>query len=64
MSNLVVSEKFYSIQGEGISTGVPAVFLRLAGCNILCKGKGWICDSIEVWKKGVKTEFKDVLSTE
>lgn len=61
MGNLIVSEKFYSIQGEGVTMGIPAVFLRLAGCNILCKGDGWICDSIEVWKKGVKTEFKDVL---
>ena len=61
MGNLILSEKFYSTQGEGVTMGIPAVFLRLAGCNILCKGDGWICDSIEVWKKGVKTEFKDVL---
>ncbi len=61
MGSLVVSEKFYSIQGEGQTMGIPAVFLRLAGCNILCKGKGWICDSIEVWKKGTKESFEDVL---
>jgi len=61
MGNLVVSEKFYSIQGEGMTMGVPAVFLRLSGCNILCKGEHWVCDTIEVWKKGVKTKFKDVL---
>lgn len=64
MGNLVVSEKFYSIQGEGQTMGVPAVFLRLAGCNILCKGKGWICDSIEVWKKGTKESFEEVLRGE
>src|SRR5690606_37319517 len=58
---LFVSECFYSIQGEGTTTGVPAVFLRLSGCNILCKSDAWICDSIEVWKKGVKTAFKDVI---
>lgn len=61
MDNLIVSEKFYSIQGEGKTTGIPAVFVRLAGCNILCKGKDWICDSIEVWQKGVKTPFNEVL---
>jgi 7-carboxy-7-deazaguanine synthase len=61
-NNLVVSEKFYSIQGEGQTMGVPAVFLRLGGCNLLCKGKGWVCDSIEVWKKGVNTPFDEVLS--
>lgn len=59
---LVVSEKFYSIQGEGQTMGVPAVFLRLAGCNLLCKSKSWICDSIEVWQKGEKTSFEDVLN--
>jgi organic radical activating enzyme len=64
MGNLVVSEKFYSIQGEGQTMGIPAVFLRLAGCNILCKGKGWICDSIEVWKKGTKESFEEVLRGE
>lgn len=58
---LVVSEKFYSIQGEGKSAGKPAVFLRLAGCNILCKSDSWTCDTIEVWKKGVKEDFEQVL---
>ena len=62
MKKLAISEVFYSIQGEGQTMGIPSVFLRLSGCNILCKGTGWICDSIEVWKKGVKTPFKDVLS--
>ena len=61
-NKLVVSEKFYSIQGEGQTMGVPAVFLRLGGCNLLCKGKGWVCDSIEVWKKGVSTPFNEVLT--
>ena len=63
-NNLIVSEKFYSIQGEGYTSGFPAVFLRLGGCNILCKGKGWICDTIEVWKKSKSIEFPDVLSDE
>ncbi|MCD8303262.1 MAG: 7-carboxy-7-deazaguanine synthase QueE [Prevotellaceae bacterium] len=31
-----VNEIFYSIQGEGAHTGLPAVFLRLAGCNRNC----------------------------
>jgi 7-carboxy-7-deazaguanine synthase len=33
---LQLSEIFYSIQGEGTWTGVPAVFVRLAGCNLAC----------------------------
>ena len=60
---LKVSEHFYSIQGEGLYTGVPAVFLRLGGCNLSCGGKNtlktgdlsdgatWRCDTIEVWSK-------------
>jgi 7-carboxy-7-deazaguanine synthase len=62
--SLVISEKFYSIQGEGQTMGVPAIFVRLAGCNLLCKSKSWVCDSIEVWQKGTKTGFKDVLTPE
>jgi 6-pyruvoyltetrahydropterin 2'-reductase len=35
---LTVSESFFSIQGEGRWAGTPAVFLRLAGCNLECPG--------------------------
>lgn len=33
---LQLAEIFYSIQGEGTFTGTPAVFVRLAGCNLSC----------------------------
>jgi 7-carboxy-7-deazaguanine synthase len=33
---LQLSEIFYSIQGEGLWSGTPAVFVRLAGCNLAC----------------------------
>jgi organic radical activating enzyme len=33
---LQLSEIFYSIQGEGTWSGTPAVFVRLAGCNLAC----------------------------
>lgn len=35
-NTLLLSSKFYSIQGEGISTGIPSYFLRLKNCNITC----------------------------
>lgn len=62
--SLIVAETFYSIQGEGVSMGIPAVFLRLGGCNLLCEGRGWRCDTIEVWQKGKSTKFEEVLSGE
>lgn len=36
-SKIRVTEVFYSIQGEGLYTGTPSVFLRLFGCNFRCK---------------------------
>ncbi|HEY4433295.1 MAG TPA: 7-carboxy-7-deazaguanine synthase QueE [Candidatus Cybelea sp.] len=33
---LQLAEIFYSVQGEGTWTGMPAVFVRLAGCNLAC----------------------------
>ena len=29
-----VKEMYYTLQGEGVQTGRPAVFLRFAGCNL------------------------------
>lgn len=33
---LLVSELFYSIQGESTWAGLPCLFVRLAGCNLRC----------------------------
>jgi 7-carboxy-7-deazaguanine synthase len=38
---MLISEIFYSIQGEGELTGVPSVFVRTSGCNLRCR---W-CDT-------------------
>jgi 7-carboxy-7-deazaguanine synthase len=38
---LDVHSVFYTIQGEGPHTGRPAVFVRLAGCNLQCP----MCDT-------------------
>jgi organic radical activating enzyme len=31
-------EEFYSIQGEGLYSGRPSIFLRFGGCNLTCRG--------------------------
>jgi 7-carboxy-7-deazaguanine synthase len=42
---LRISEIFYSLQGEGIDAGIPAIFIRTALCNLSCS---W-CDTKYTW---------------
>jgi organic radical activating enzyme len=35
-NKLLISSDFYSVQGEGISTGIPSYFVRLGLCNLNC----------------------------
>ena len=44
-TSLLVKDIFKTLQGEGPHAGVPAVFIRLGGCNLACS----FCD----------TEFED-----
>ena len=36
MKKKKINEIFYSLQGEGVHTGTPAVFVRFSGCNLHC----------------------------
>jgi 7-carboxy-7-deazaguanine synthase len=52
---------FYTIQGEGPFSGMPAIFIRLAGCNLQCPG----CDTeyTEHRKAYTAAQLKDAVST-
>lgn len=51
-----VSEIFSSIQGEGVNSGIPSVFIRFAGCNLSCR---W-CDTPYTWNwEGTEYEHVD-----
>lgn len=51
-----INEIFYSLQGEGLNAGRPAVFIRFAGCNLRCP----FCDTD--WKKGVLMSAEEIIS--
>ncbi len=58
-NKLKVAELFSgTIQGEGISTGIPSTFLRLKDCSLQCV---W-CDTLEVWKQGNEYSFNELFS--
>lgn len=42
-----INELFETIQGEGVFTGVPAIFIRMQGCPVGCP---W-CDTQHTWDK-------------
>jgi len=35
-NKLLISSDFYTVQGEGISSGIPSYFVRLGICNLTC----------------------------
>ncbi len=52
---------FATFQGEGVSAGLPAVFLRLQDCNLHCgrDGDGWRCDAWYTWDRCTPEFWKE-----
>lgn len=56
---MLISEIFYSIQGEGELTGVPSVFVRTSGCNLRCR---WCDTPYASWSpEGTEMEVGGIL---
>lgn len=55
--SLSIVSTFYTIQGEGPYSGVPALFIRLAGCNLACT----FCDT-EFEKGAVRLMWQDLIN--
>lgn len=53
--SLMVTSIFYTIQGEGPYSGLPAVFVRLSKCNLNCK----MCDAL--FEQGEYMTFYEIL---
>ena len=54
-----IAEIFHSIQGEGLLTGVPSVFIRTSGCNLRCD---WCDTPYASWKpEGPEISVQEIL---
>ncbi len=54
-----INEIFQTFQGEGFFTGVPAIFIRLQGCPVMCS---W-CDTKYTWDQEdhLEVDIKKIL---
>jgi 7-carboxy-7-deazaguanine synthase len=55
---LNISEIFFSIQGESTYTGLPCIFVRLAGCNLRCN----YCDTNYSYKSEITLSINDIIT--
>ncbi len=53
-----ITEIFYSLQGESLSSGLPTVFVRLTGCPLRCH----YCDTAYAFQGGDQRTLTEVLS--
>jgi len=55
---MLITEIFWSIQGEGLRTGMPSIFLRLSGCSLKCSN----CDTKNSWQNGMYKDVCEIIS--
>ena len=57
---MLISEIFYSVQGEGSLLGTPSVFVRTSGCNLRCR---WCDTPYASWKpEGTEMGVDEIIS--
>jgi 7-carboxy-7-deazaguanine synthase len=54
---MLISEIFYSLQGESSSAGYPFIFIRFAGCNLRCS----YCDTAYAFYEGSEFSVEEIL---
>lgn len=57
---MLISEIFYSVQGEGTLVGTPSVFVRTSGCNLRCR---WCDTPYASWRpEGTEMSVDEILA--
>jgi len=56
---LQVCETFYSLLGESTFAGLPAIFIRLTGCNLRCR----YCDTTYAYEGGEEMAAAELVKT-
>lgn len=58
-AGLRVTEIFYSLQGEALTSGLPTIFVRLTGCPLRCV----YCDTEYAFSGGERQSLEAIMAT-